>query len=1030
MRKFLFALFLFYAVNAKAQSVDSTGYYTQMNNLFSLLNKSLITTGFLKDYAIEFNNWDNFTGTTLHDSNFVSLGEWRFLYAGLYSSRITNTSMLYLDTINRLLYKNSNATDPVSMAVLYYNYQTFKPTAISANLITYTNGKFNDVPGRTQSPYDSKEMFAVAPIRQGVLVGNAQFIFRSTLLLGNTGKTISSIQVDPKGTGVWQTVSLNTMFSVNYTAEGFYPFNTRINYSDGTQRMSHTKIAVYEQPAGLVTKTTTFTKKSSLAALERLRLSPEFFGDNPRAPEAITATKLYQGSAARGQMIIELSRFNTTGQIRRPLIVVEGFDLNNTYNYREFTTSITRDGNTGALIGLNNELDDVENYDVIFLNFNNATDYIQRNAYLLEEAIRQVNLRKQPFNGVRQQNVIVGLSMGGVMARYALRDMEVNNLAHETRALIAHDSPFKGANIPVSFQAAVQHLSRFKLLGIGTNGFLAYNDLFPEIATLLTAFNSPAAKQLIIQRYDLTVSTGALTANNTAYNAFQSELNTLGWPVNCRNFLLSNGSCNGTRVFTGSNLAFFSLSGSRGFTYFGALWRSLVLRFAGLVVATGVVTGDGIQPNGLATFFEFSLAPLSTKTSLNIDFTCRSIPNSGTAQIYRGNISSRKKILFVVDVTTNFINLTCNSSTSMTPLDNAPGGVYDMREFGIDPAVIQSQLPSFFQFATASIPQAQFCFVPTVSSVALNNHTAAWFNSICADWECQTPGQLFDVYLQNTNQFHISYTAANSTWLTDHIDPLFNCPKFCPSALVINGPASFCTSQAYSLAGLPGNATVTWSVSPTGRVTLSPNGINVTLTRTANGSITLTATISSPCFSNIPVTKSVYIGGPTVPTITILGIAPLPNTQMDVQVTANVPGPYLWYVDNVLSRTVTTNVTTLNGGGCGDHTLKVEVSNSCGTNSASTTYLRRCTAFSIAPNPTSDMITVTASDEGAVSRSAIDVSFSQIEVRDKLGTLVKNQTYPTGTKKATLSLASLPPDTYVLRVLTADGWDEQQIIVR
>jgi hypothetical protein len=39
-----------------------------MNNIFSPINKSLITTGFLKEYSLEFNNWDNYDGVTLHDS--------------------------------------------------------------------------------------------------------------------------------------------------------------------------------------------------------------------------------------------------------------------------------------------------------------------------------------------------------------------------------------------------------------------------------------------------------------------------------------------------------------------------------------------------------------------------------------------------------------------------------------------------------------------------------------------------------------------------------------------------------------------------------------------------------------------------------------------------------------------------------------------------------------------------------------------------------------------------------------------------
>ena len=75
-----------------------------MNYVFHYVNKNQIATGLLRDYGIEFLNLDNYTGAVLHDSNFVSLDEWRMLYTSLYSSQInSNANMLYLDTVNNLI---------------------------------------------------------------------------------------------------------------------------------------------------------------------------------------------------------------------------------------------------------------------------------------------------------------------------------------------------------------------------------------------------------------------------------------------------------------------------------------------------------------------------------------------------------------------------------------------------------------------------------------------------------------------------------------------------------------------------------------------------------------------------------------------------------------------------------------------------------------------------------------------------------------------------------------------------------------
>lgn len=61
----------------------------------------------------------------------------------------------------------------------------------------------------------------------------------------------------------------------------------------------------------------------------------------------------------------------------------------------------------------------------------------------------------------------------------------------------------------------------------------------------------------------------------------------------------------------------------------------------------------------------------------------------------------------------------------------------------------------------------------------------------------------------------------------------------------IQGPSNFCGSQSYSIGNLPAGTTVTWSASPSGIVSLSPSGSSVTLTKISNGTVTLTANLST-----------------------------------------------------------------------------------------------------------------------------------------------------------------------------------------
>ena len=154
-----------------------------------------------------------------------------------------------------------------------------------------------------------------------------------------------------------------------------------------------------------------------------------------------TDTRTYNGSAATGTVTVAYADGNTDHVIRKPLIVIEGYDVSHAlddksydFTYSNFVTLDVLGGintvynpssGTNDRDNFNNQLSEVGQYDLIFLSYDNGTDYIQRNAYLVERLIQWVNQNKQPLNGAYQRNVVVGMSMGGLVARYALRDMEV-----------------------------------------------------------------------------------------------------------------------------------------------------------------------------------------------------------------------------------------------------------------------------------------------------------------------------------------------------------------------------------------------------------------------------------------------------------------------------------------------------------------------------------------------------------------------------------------------------------------------------
>jgi len=848
----------------KAQTPDTTTHYGLMNYVFANVNKTPISTGILREYGIDFADLSQYNGTALTDTNWVTLPDLRRVYNTLYSGQIsTAANLIGLDSVNTIISTYASTSKPITFACLNYNYNYLDSNSVAHQLLTVTNNQLFDVAGRTQSPYLQATAFAIAPTQQGILTGNNQLIFRPQLFFSNTGKTVSSIQIDPTGTGSYQTVAFNTPITVNYATTGSYTVNFIITYNDGSKRYAHTKLIAYPNPT------------SNPSAATRALASPAGTGGTTgyignSTPKTFTAQNAYMGVKGTGDYTIELSANNTSGLLKKPLIVIEGFDPIENPNdypytgntYADLIANYSNDPNNNSYITLSSGLDNTDSFDIVYLHWKNSTDYIERNAYLLESLIQVVNNMKTAA-GSTEKNVIIGMSMGGLVARWALRDMEMNNIDHQTRLFISHDAPHWGANVPVAFQAMIQYLAPWQQLSVGFKPLqVNYNSMFPEAQQGLTIFNSPAARQMLIQRYILSGTT--LTAENSMHTSFMTELNSMGWPQNCRNITLSNGTGTGAPLFS-DNSKLLSLSGQVDWSYGGQLWRSLVASVVGVPGISPILIPN-VPVNNTSLLVQFPLSLVSTKTALGINMGAWAVPKTGSATLFSMDLYLKRKILWIANSTTHIIKSTVTSIPGMLPLDNAPGGTYNLSDFGLNINDINDDLATgFFSFARASLIQPSFCFVPTVSALNINNPAQNLFTAMNSNTvPCLLPPHVSDYHTApQTNQEHTSYTQDNTDWLMTELPAGYINTAVCPSNYQVLGPTSTCSlSNTYSVANLPATGTVTWSVSPAGIVTLTPNADNtVTVNKTSTGNITLTALISITGASPFSNTTNVLVGG-------------------------------------------------------------------------------------------------------------------------------------------------------------------------
>lgn len=152
-------------------------------------------------------------------------------------------------------------------------------------------------------------------------------------------------------------------------------------------------------------------------------------------------------------------------------------------------------------------------YDLVLVDFAAGTADIRANAAVLRKILsltREYQIGAEPA-------VVAGASMGGQIARWALRGMEDDGQWPCAAAYISLDSPHNGSNIPLGLQQLVEGISQLSGSQTGLAG----------------ALQSPAARQLLCYQLD------GVPDVRTNY---QSGLDSLGWPQHSYNIGIANGA--------------------------------------------------------------------------------------------------------------------------------------------------------------------------------------------------------------------------------------------------------------------------------------------------------------------------------------------------------------------------------------------------------------------------------------------------------------------------------------------------------
>ncbi len=393
--------------------------------------------------------------------------------------------------------------------------------------------------------------------------------------------------------------------------------------------------------------------------------NPEFFPQRS-VVSTITANIAYQGfgepQAYFGQGEYEIFLDNIDGVLDRPVIVLDGFDPGDGRGIGALYASLSYGGQNLA-----DELRDL-GFDIVVLNAPNYTtdgydisgggDFIQRNAMVLIALIQELNAQKEGD----EELVILGPSMGGLIAQYALAYMEQQGLPHETRLYLSFDSPHRGANIPISLQYLINY---FAVVG---------GDPFAQ-ATVDLVLNSSAAKQMLIDHLSGHLLAGSdleqdpnllLPAGAPNFrDAFQQELDALGFAQNVRNVTMINGAVDGTTI------------GSPGIE----------------VVNTSLEI-DALTDIDIALYFTPSAGQNNTVTDVATYF---------------------------IGIPISTFSADAESPSTSDGVDSAPGG-----NGSISLSLGGGGGSPIFQEFLDALNQDYYCFIPTMSALAIDTNNWHW----------------------------------------------------------------------------------------------------------------------------------------------------------------------------------------------------------------------------------------------------------------------------------------------------------------
>ena len=779
--------------------------------------------------VVEVTNYDGI----LRSTNYVNGQVYKELYTVLATSAVkTNIPGIKspitafedwgkLKSIHAHTYNNSN-TAGITLSGLFFNYSKIRSDDLSKELIRVVNNTYDDAYKGSvwQNPYTTKQVFALGAGVTNIVRPSVKVTLPTALWYSNS--SIKNIHINFGNGSGYKSLKNGSVAITNYTQNGTYTWTYRIQLTNNKYLYARQQMRVALAEAS----------GTSCSGID---------------PQRIRANKSFKGK--KGSATLQISYGNTCGKIRKPLIVVEGLDTGLQVDAGSIGDSDINDFKTSLLSSSTNLQGLINNeYDIIYVNWDNGTDWLQRNAYVLEEVIAWVN-KEKALAGSTEPNVVLGQSMGGVIARYALSNMEKIGDNHDTSLYISHDAPHQGAHLPPSILYLSRHLVKQvqKTPIRGQNFDTAFGNASSK--DLLNLLDAPAVSQLVRDYVD-----SSLRINRSAHNLWQTELKAMGYPRRTRNIAISNASHCGAPQIIKPNESIIKIVGSGRSGWLTDVLLNVLSPVNNIL--TRAIAGGTQEPGFLLNFL-----PGSSKLDVLID--AKAYPSSGNKRIYIGEISYTKKLLWLIPIKTTLTKEE-RFSNGATLVDTYPGGIQPNAEASTE-SNTENNVFVVYDFNVTN--NSNFSFIPVTSALDVSSgRTTLTKADQFKNYNSETPptGNKAIPFINFTTSFnrsglneeHLSFNFRNANWLASELDEIsgvqkFNCEYFCDS-VSISGPNTLCDQANYTFP-LIGNR-YTWRITEGARFVKIVSSDNNKLTlknQNRNVYITIQLTVDGDCGRSI-----------------------------------------------------------------------------------------------------------------------------------------------------------------------------------